>query len=156
MIKPPHGLDEIKKLFGDVVVAKVDGQNQIISPRYWEERNCIVARDLPGYGRPLYVNRLIEEPLRAALSACAVVCPHYKVRTMGCFNPRPKRVDPKALSLHAWAAAVDINADTNPMKKPLTTDLPEEFVREFERYGFTWGGHFPTPDPMHFQWASGF
>jgi len=152
----PHGIDEIKAVYGDIVVARVDGSRRIISPPYWEERHCIIARSLPGYDRPIYVNRAIEEPLKAALLKAQQSCPDYKIRTMGCFNPRPKRIDGSALSLHSWAVAVDINADTNPMKDPLTCDMPPEFIDAFVSNGWTWGGTFPTPDPMHFQLASGY
>jgi hypothetical protein len=57
--------------------------------------------------------------------------------------------------MHAVAAAVDVNAGWNPMQSPLRTDMPEEFTAAWEEVGWTWGGHFPTPDPMHFQWGSG-
>jgi D-alanyl-D-alanine carboxypeptidase len=57
-------------------------------------------------------------------------------------------------SNHAWGLAVDINAPANPNKAPLTTNMPA-WVREpgplMNKYGLRWGGHFSTPDPMHFE-----
>ena len=42
------------------------------------------------------------------------------------------------------------------MRRPLTSDLPSGWVAAFEAEGFTWGGRFSLPDPMHFQWCSGY
>lgn len=104
----------------------------------------------------LYVNDDMAGPLLLALAAAKSSCPDYAVRTIGCWNVRYKRGNKKEVSLHAYGLAVDINADTNPMKSPLTTDMPAAFVRVFEEQGFKWGGRFLTPDPMHFQWAHGY
>ena len=58
-------------------------------------------------------------------------------------------------SNHAWGLAVDINSLTNPMKSPLTTDMPSWVRNEADlmaRYGLRWGGEYSgTPDPMHFE-----
>ena len=165
MISPPRGLEEIKKVYGDIVVSKLDGKRVIISPRYWEDRNMLVVRDLPGFeGRPLYINRLIEQPLRAALTGATIRRPDYKIRTLGCFNPRQKRTNGAELSLHSWGVAVDLNADANPLVRlkhetdTFECDIPNEWIEEFKRCGFTWGGEFRglTKDPQHFQWASAY
>lgn len=125
----------------------------------------LVVRDLPGFEtRPLYINRLIEQPLRAALTGATIRRPDYKIRTLGCFNPRMKRTNGTELSLHSWGVAIDLNADANPLqslKHPtdaFACDIPNEWVEEFKRCGFTWGGEFHglTKDPMHLQWTSGY
>jgi hypothetical protein len=55
-------------------------------------------------------------------------------------------------SNHSWGLAIDVNWLTNPMRKPLTTDIPGWVVALFNRYGFAWGGHYSgTPDAMHFE-----
>lgn len=55
-------------------------------------------------------------------------------------------------SNHSWGLAVDINWHKNPMRRPLTTDLPEWLPPVWGRYGFAWGGRYSgTPDPMHFE-----
>ncbi len=55
-------------------------------------------------------------------------------------------------SNHAWALAIDINWQLNPMRKPLTTNIPTWMVQLFNRFGFAWGGHYSgTPDSMHFE-----
>lgn len=58
----------------------------------------------------------------------------------------------KIWSNHAWALAIDINWQLNPMRRPLTTNIPTWMVQKFNRYGFAWGGHYSgTPDAMHFE-----
>lgn len=58
-------------------------------------------------------------------------------------------------SNHAWGLAVDINSLTNPMRSPLTTDMPSWVRNEtnlMNKYGLRWGGEYSgTPDPMHFE-----
>lgn len=57
-------------------------------------------------------------------------------------------------SNHSWGLAVDVNATRNPMRRPLTTDLPLPRAEQLAaRYGFRWGGRWATPDPMHFEFA---
>lgn len=148
--RPPHGLADIKVFYGDIAIAG----GKVVTPG-WESRSMKVVSDLPGVPHKLYINARIEAPLREALRSCIDLRDAYVVRTIGCFNPRPKRTNGSP-SVHAWGAAVDINADTNPMRAPLTKDLPDAWIQIFEAVGWTWGGRFPTPDPMHFQWASGY
>jgi hypothetical protein len=164
MLNPPHGESEVRALFGDIRLDRVNGQLEVVSPPHWEERCMVIVRDLPGFeGRPLYVNRLIEEPLRAALTGATIRVPSYKIRTLGCFSPRLSRTTPR-LSTHSWGIAVDLNADANPLQHllnltdPIKTDVPIEWVEEFERCGFTWGGKFMglNKDPMHFQFAQNY
>ncbi len=165
--RPPHGLDEIRALYGDVKIEKRGGRWEIIQPISWEATSCVLLRDLPGMGsKALYVHKAIAEPLQRALARAAEACPDYVIRTIGCFNPRPKRTSAtqygvcgwdRGLSLHTVAAAVDINADRNPMADSLITDIPPAFVRCFDAEGFTWGGDFKNKkDPQHFQYASGY
>lgn len=60
-------------------------------------------------------------------------------------------------SNHAWGLAIDVNSLANPMRSPLTTDMPA-WIRTgaaylLEKYGLRWGGTYQTtdPDPMHFE-----
>jgi hypothetical protein len=55
-------------------------------------------------------------------------------------------------SNHSWALAMDINPHENPFKKPLTTNIPQAVRDAFTRHGFKWGGTYPTPDAMHFEY----
>lgn len=114
-----------------------------------------IVSDLPGVGRRVYLNRAIEAPLRLALQRCIDRHDGYVIRTLGCFAPRASRSDANRLSTHSWGIAVDINADTNPMRSPMVRDIPDAWVAAFEACGWTWGGRWKTPDPMHFQFARG-
>ncbi len=147
---PPHGLAALKQTYGKFYV--VDGA---IVPEVWEERNMVMLRDLPGVTGRLYVNRLVAPILRAALAACVALKDGYTIKTLGCFAPRPKRINGD-LSTHSWGIAVDLNAAQNPMRSPMVRDIPDAWIAEFEKRGFTWGGRFPTPDAMHFQYVSGY
>ena len=161
---PPRGLAEIRAAYGDVKIDRDQrGGWRIISPIGWERANCVGFTHPVLGDRKLWVNRVILEPLSAALWLSAERCPEYVIRTIGCFNPRPKRTMGKPagvvgwprLSMHAVAAAVDINAASNPMQDPLCTDMPDEWVKAWMDVGWTWGGGFSNPDPMHFQFGSG-
>jgi hypothetical protein len=146
---PPHGIAAIRQVYGDI---RIEG-GKIMAPARWEEHNMVLVRDLPGVAK-LYVHRIIVEPLRALLEVCQR---HgYTIHTIGCWNVRPKRTNGEP-SAHAFGAAVDINAATNPMVKPgqpLVTDMPAPMVAEIKALGWTWGGDFH--DAMHWQWLSGY
>lgn len=69
----------------------------------------------------------------------------------GGFNCRAI-ADTNTPSNHSWGLAIDINSDVNPRRTPLTTNLPQEIPQLWARFNFRWGGGFPTPDPMHFEY----
>lgn len=72
----------------------------------------------------------------------------------GCWNPRYIRATtgtPAGISRHAWGAAVDLNAAANPVGSAGTQD-PRLVSTMLDR-GFTWGGNWLVPDPMHFEYG---
>ena len=71
----------------------------------------------------------------------------------GCFNPELLASLPTAPpALHAYGAAIDINAPENPFgAKP--TQNPR-LVAVMKHWGFNWGGAFLVPDGMHFEYLS--
>jgi hypothetical protein len=72
----------------------------------------------------------------------------------GCWYPRFTRTStgsPAGVSRHAWGAAVDINAPTNPFGSSGSQD--PRLVEVFKDRGFNWGGDWALPDPMHFEYA---
>jgi D-alanyl-D-alanine carboxypeptidase len=71
--------------------------------------------------------------------------------TAGCYAPRMDSPYTSVLSSHAWGAAIDINAPENPTGSAPTMD--RRVVHIFEKWGFRWGGTFPVPDGMHFEYA---
>jgi hypothetical protein len=56
-------------------------------------------------------------------------------------------------SNHSWGLAVDLNAPTNPRKRPLTTNMPGWMPDLWRQWGFGWGGAYTsaTPDAMHYE-----
>lgn len=57
-------------------------------------------------------------------------------------------------SNHSWGLAIDENAPSNPMGRPLRTNIPPAVRALWERYGFEWGGTWTSrPDAMHFEFA---
>lgn len=72
----------------------------------------------------------------------------------GCWNPRFIRSvtgAPSGISRHAWGAAVDINATANPVGS--AGSQHPRLVQVMADWGFTWGGEWLVPDPMHFEYA---
>jgi hypothetical protein len=71
----------------------------------------------------------------------------------GCYVPRFIDRNPrKSLSFHAFGLAIDFNVSTNALGT--RGDMDPRIVRLFEAAGFTWGGHWSRPDPMHFELSS--
>ena len=54
-----------------------------------------------------------------------------------------------AISRHAWGSAIDLNVGDNPLGGPVHQD--PRLVEIFRSWGFTWGGDWLVPDPMHFE-----
>jgi len=75
--------------------------------------------------------------------------------TGGGFNYRKSTGDSSQLSLHSYGIAIDWDPIHNPHKKPLTETLPDWWYQIWNKHGWSDGRHFPTPDPMHVQFANG-
>jgi hypothetical protein len=68
----------------------------------------------------------------------------------GCYVPRFVDRDPRrALSMHAFGLAFDINVSSNPLGT--RGNLDPRLVAIFSKWGFAWGGNWDRPDPMHFE-----
>ena len=168
--KIPHGYDEIREVYGDPQEkpACADPAKYIVA-RTWESASCrtISADLIVGYSRRIYMHKLVPPRFLEAMRLANDACPSYRFRSIGCFNPRPKRKKiGNPPSLHTWAIAFDINPDTNrwapadavPFGSGWSewSDLPEAVVEAFESQGFQWGGRWAGPkDTMHFQLAAG-
>lgn len=67
----------------------------------------------------------------------------------GCYDPRKSRTT-NLLSLHYWAAAIDMNCNIERLGRT-TTSWSKEFLACAKEAGLYWGGDFiHTKDPMHF------
>lgn len=70
----------------------------------------------------------------------------------GIFNFRNKRGG-TSYSLHAWGAAIDLDADDNTFRDswPIKADMPLEIMECFAREGWKSAGAFWGYDAMHFE-----
>lgn len=70
----------------------------------------------------------------------------------GIFNFRNKRGG-TSYSLHAWGAAIDLDADDNTFRDswPMKADMPLEIMECFAREGWKSAGVFWGYDAMHFE-----
>lgn len=70
----------------------------------------------------------------------------------GCYNFRMKRGG-STYSLHAYGAAIDLDADDNTFRDawPMKADMPLEVMEAFAREGWLAAGAFWGYDAMHFQ-----
>jgi hypothetical protein len=84
----------------------------------------------------------------------------YLVPMSGIYNCRPIAATNR-LSVHAFGAAIDINAKFGDYwlwaKRPDGTivwrnQIPEKIVEIFERHGFIWGGRWYHFDSLHFEY----
>lgn len=70
----------------------------------------------------------------------------------GCFEFRNKRGG-STYSLHAWGAAIDLDADDNTFRNnwPMQSDMPLEIMEAFAKEGWISAGAFWSYDSMHHQ-----
>jgi hypothetical protein len=151
----PHGLQELEAQFGKFAYTDLS-KGLIDIDDGWERANLVILKRTK-LRPPVQVHRLIADWLDASLELALAEAPGYKIRLIGGHAARRQRNDAKGpISTHAWGVAFDINWDTNPMKKPLTTDIPDEFDLKMRHLGWVSGRDFSIPDPMHYQWVSGY
>ena len=73
----------------------------------------------------------------------------------GCYAPRSVRGSDSKLSCHAFAAAIDLDPEHEPMNRAHQTNMPQLVIDAFKAEGAYWGGDFRSrQDPMHFQFAT--
>ena len=128
------------------------GQGQIEPDPEWVEEHIVTA-DVPLLDGPVRCNEVLLPQLEGALAELEERDLGHLIDPAeygGCWVPRHIMHEPdRALSLHAWGLAVDLNVATNPYGAEPQMD--ERVVDVFERWGFAWGGHWRTPDGMHFE-----
>ena len=73
----------------------------------------------------------------------------------GCYAPRNVRGSSTKLSCHAFAAAIDLDPEHEPMNRVHASRVSQIVIDAFKAEGAFWGGDFHTrQDPMHFQFAT--
>lgn len=120
-------------------------------------RSALVQVDISGTRFPGGVRSEVAEMVTLLTAECKArgyVFGNAGDPAFGCWGYANRPIaGTQTPSNHSWGLAVDINAPRNPMRSPLTTDMPEWLPRLWESYGWAWGGRWTrTPDPMHFEY----
>lgn len=127
------------------------GDGMITIDPAWVRRNIVYA-DVPVFGTVRCHKAMIPQ-LRSALQEVVDAGLAGQIDTSdygGCWVPRHILFDPdRPISMHAWGLAIDFNVHTNMYGDSPT--LSPRIVHIFQRWGFEWGGHWSTPDGMHFE-----
>lgn len=150
----PSAPQPVGEVSGGVVGAmrfQILGNGFIRPDPSWVAQNIVTAT-VPVLGS-VTCHRLMIPRLRGALGDIQRAGLASLIRTNdygGCYVPRFIDRDPtKPLSNHAFGLAIDFNVSTNGLGT--RGDLDPRIVRIFQRWGFTWGGLWSRPDPMHFE-----
>lgn len=118
---------------------------------FGKANSAAAKKPLTFFGKSLQAHEKVVPCLKAVEAEIkAKGLDDYKVRSIGGYHPRPGE---PLYFFHMYGGAVDINPDTNPYCDCDTHDIPDSWVKIFEKYGFFWGGNFrTTKDWMHFEW----
>lgn len=159
MATSPNGLEEIKAFYGDPwPLVQDDGT---VSAE-WEYRMVPVRlpEPLPLAWNPAKMARSVRVHQNIRYRTQDVLDAVYReglwpeLRTYGGgYTWRLQRGSHK-LSMHAYGGALDFRVATNQLGT--MGDMPTAIIKIFEDMGWTWGGRWGRPDPMHFQWAGGY
>lgn len=139
---------------------KNDGRITILNAAEWQKNFCTIEINIDGMEKP--VNLMVNDGI-----ACQVLGAFAEIESINKTLPENERWYPKViqaycprhnrwdsrmpLSVHTWAAAIDIDPKQNGIG--MKTNIPAWAIKVFESWGATWGGAWTNyPDPMHFQW----
>jgi D-alanyl-D-alanine carboxypeptidase len=144
----------IKSALGEFAYSDRSGSEFSPDPGYVEAN--IIEAEVPILG-VVTCHETVVDMLRGALGELVESGLGYLVDPAGfagCWNPRYIRATTgtsAGISRHAWGAAIDLNAAANPMGSAGTQD--PRLVETMLEWGFTWGGDWLVPDPMHFEYG---
>jgi hypothetical protein len=126
----------------------------------WAERNIIrvtipaLAHVHPG---PIPLHKLVVADFQAFFAAVLAAGLHTRIIAFdGSWCPRYMRGSRTTLSAHAWATAIDLNADDNGLGCTPAQSGQRGYLRDLvpiaNQHRIYWGGHFRgRPDGMHFE-----
>lgn len=105
------------------------------------------------WGLTVTVNKAVLPRFKAA---CEEASEHpWKPKRIDSYNCRQIRGS-SSWSRHAYAAAWDFFDKPYPQPVDVwgpTNSPPASFAAIFEKYGFTWGGHWTRQDWPHIEWS---
>jgi hypothetical protein len=163
----PDGFDEVIALYGDPrpligpdggldAHADVEWQRRILGRGTLPFPIPIDPRDPAKVKTTFYAHRRLVNVFQTVFEEIARLGLRKALHSWGgIYNFRPIRGTTQRLSLHAFGAAVDLNSETNRLGD--AGDMDPAVVEISTHFGFVWGGDFRSrPDPMHFQYATGY
>jgi hypothetical protein len=149
---------EVKERFGEFSYRDVDDDaedefdRQIVPDPAWEREHLAGTR-VPILGAVLCHEELLPA-VEGAMTELAEAGLDHLVDVdgyAGCYGPRLMAPD-AGLSRHSWGMAIDLNAEDNWFGAEPSQD--PRLIETMERWGFTWGGSWLTPDGMHFEYVT--
>jgi hypothetical protein len=140
----------VKATFGEFAYRRTAG-GAIVQDPAWEAAH-VVTTEVPVLGT-VRCHRGVVKQLRGALEELAAAGLAHLVDLDGYAGCHAARfvASGSGLSRHAWGIAVDLNARANPTGRSSRQD--PRLIDTFTRWGFTWGGFWLQPDPMHLEWV---
>lgn len=140
----------VKREFGEFAYRLAGDGRRIEQDPDWRVAN-LVTEEVPLLGAVTCHRRIVDQ-LRGALGELADSDLGYLVDPDGFAGCHAARLvsEEGGLSRHAWGIAVDLNAQANPTGVGSGQD--QRLVEVFTRWGFTWGGFWLVPDPMHLEY----
>lgn len=144
----------IKEALGEFSYSNLSGSEFTQDEAFLDEH--IVREEVPLLGEVICHRRVVGMLAGAMRQLVEEGLSHLVDRAgyAGCWNPRfirPVTGTTSGVSRHSWGAAVDINTRTNPVGSAGTQD--PRLVGIMLDWGFTWGGDWLVPDPMHFEYG---
>ncbi len=161
-IHPPHGLDQIQTIFGDIY--SYLHSDRTLDPRWQAEQLTIIplpfsmalSWDPSRQVERMTCHKLLQPVFEDVFRGIANAGLHSKITSFGgCFSFRPQRTGTK-LSTHGWGIAIDLNPKSNA--QGTSGNMDPEIISIFRQTGFAWGGDWQgrTRDPMHLQFCTGY
>lgn len=148
----------------DILRQKYGDPNEEYQAKYCVLWN--IQKDFPWFkdiinaatGKPvekIFINRDFKDKLFIALTAITQAKVYGEIKIFnGCYQYRKSRTT-NLLSIHAWAAAWDLDAFEEKLGQT-TTNWSDTFLKCMRDAGIFWGGDFHgTKDPMHFALVDG-
>ena len=142
---PPHGYEHLVSLLGNPDLYR-DQRAQAV----WAHRTQVSLRpavSVSYIGKPLgvlWVHRRLAQVFADVFKDMAAAgITNLALGELYAF--RAATEDPTKFSIHTFAAAIDVTASDQGA-----------IAEIFKARGWTWGGDYETPEPEHFQFATGY
>jgi hypothetical protein len=120
----------------------------------YQSKYCMlwnVQQDFPWFpAKKIFINKEFQLKLTKAFYNLEKTGIHIEIKSFdGCYNERAVR-GASVLSLHAYAMAMDLNAESEKLGQE-QTNFSGQFIAIMKAAGLFWGGDYlRRKDPMHF------